>query len=103
MADEYKPALVIDLQGETRIEHLQLPDGTPLVREVLVPTETLIPLSDDELAQRTAERQEAIAANDVLEAAVVERKALVGKLATGAATSTETQQALAVLLGGEPK
>ena len=63
---------------------------------------TVTPLTDEEIAARQIVSDADTAAFAAAENAVVERQALVQKLAAGTAPPAETQSALAELLGGTP-
>lgn len=73
-------------------------DANDVLTASAVPTETIVPLTDDELAQRDVDQAAAAAQAADVSAAADARAALVAKLAKGSATGAEVQQALAQLL-----
>lgn len=73
-------------------------DANDVLTAAAVPTETIVPLTDDELAQRTVDQAAATAQAKADADAATATAALVAKLAKGSATVAEVQQALAQLL-----
>jgi precorrin-3B methylase len=73
-------------------------DANDILTAAAAPTETIVPLTQEELAQRDADQAAAAEQSKADQAAADARATLTAKLAKGAATDAEVQQALAQLL-----
>jgi precorrin-3B methylase len=73
-------------------------DANDILTAATAPTETIVPLTAEELKQRDADQAAAAEQAKADQAAADARATLTAKLAKGAATDAEVQQALAQLL-----